>query len=66
MAFRTEAALEAVFLMANEAAWARGTAGFFVADAVPVVALRAPVARAGFVTVVLDDVVEPLLIRRSP
>lgn len=68
VALRTEAAL-AVFFTANDAVWLRGTAGFLVADAgaVVVVALRAPVpARVVFVTVVLDDVVEPLLFRRSP
>jgi len=65
--FRTDAALAAVFFTANEAVWLRGTAGFFVADAVPVVALRVPApARVDFVTVVPDDAVEPLLFRRSP
>lgn len=65
--FRTEAALVALFFTANEAVWVRGTAGFLVVVAVPVVALRAPVpVRVGFVTVVPDDAVEPLLFRRSP
>lgn len=65
---RIEAALAAVFFTAKEAVCARGAVGFFAAvDAVPAVALRAPVpVRVGLATVVPDEAFEDKLFFRSP
>ena len=61
------AAVFAVFLTATEAACMRG-AGFLAAAAVDaVVAFRAPApVRVGFMTVVPEEAVDPVLFLRSP
>jgi hypothetical protein len=67
--FRTVDAVAevAVFLTARDAAWARGTAGFFAVVVDPAVAFLVPVpVRVGFATVVPEDVVEEKLFLRSP
>jgi hypothetical protein len=67
--FRTVDAVAevAVFLTARDAAFALGTAGFFVVVEAPAVAFLAPVpVRVGFVTVVPEDVVDEKLFLRSP
>lgn len=55
------------FLTAREAACARGTGGFLVEAAVPVVAFRPPSpVLVGLATVVPEDVVDEKLFLRSP
>lgn len=64
---RTEAALAAVFFTAKEAVCTRAVGFFAAVEAVPAVALRAPVpVRVGLVTVVPDEAFEEKLFFRSP